>query len=215
MTTLRDPDNTADPLSTFFAESATDPIALFDLWLDRATATDPNDPTAAALATSTPGGIPSVRMVLVKPTAHQRFCFYTNGESRKGSELLANPHAALCFHWKSLRRQVRVEGSITGLNAEQSDTYFHSRSRASQIGAAVSDQSRPLANRATLEQRFEFFADSHPGEIPRPDYWRGYCLHPASIEFWINGVDRLHDRFLFTRTLEAGSETWLKTRLYP
>lgn len=211
MTTSTGPAQNIDPLSTAFAESAIDPIALFDLWLARATASEPNDPTAAALATSTPGGIPSVRMVLIKPTPQQRFCFYTNAESRKGAELIANPYAALCFHWKSLRRQVRIEGSITELDAAASDAYFHSRSRASQIGAAVSDQSRSLTDRASLEQRFEAFAKSHPGEIPRPGYWRGFCLHPNTIEFWIDGVNRLHDRFLFNRS----NDTWLKTRLYP
>lgn len=205
-------DNSSDPLSTAFAESATDPLILFDLWLDCAMATEPNDPNAAALATSTPEGIPSVRMVLVKPNPQQRFCFYTNAESRKGIELIANPRAALCFHWKSLRRQVRIEGSITELDAAASDAYFHSRSRLSQIGAAVSDQSRPLASRATLEERFESFAQSHSGEIPRPAYWRGFCLHPESVEFWIDGPDRLHDRFLFTR---GSGDGWLKTRLYP
>lgn len=204
-------DHSPDPLSTAFAEAATDPIALFDLWLGRASASEPNDPTAAALATSTPHGVPSVRMVLVKPNALERFCFYSNAESRKGSELTSNPQAALCFHWKSLRRQIRIEGPITELDAATSDTYFHSRSRASQIGAAISDQSRPLDSRSTMEQRFEAFAQSHPGEIPRPDYWRGFCLHPQAMEFWIDGANRLHDRFLFTRSGDA----WLKSRLYP
>jgi pyridoxamine 5'-phosphate oxidase len=217
VTTPIDQAQNVDSVSTAFAESATDPIALFDLWLARASTTEPNDPTAAALATSTADGIPSVRMVLVKPNAQHRFCFYTNAESCKGHELIQNPHAALCFHWKSLRRQIRIEGSITELDAAASDAYFHSRSRLSQIGAAVSDQSRPLSDRATIEQRFESFAQSHPGEIPRPIYWRGFCLHPSAIEFWIDGPNRLHDRFLFTRSSDfvADGNIWLKTRLYP
>jgi len=188
-----------------------DPIAVFDAQLKEAQQTEPNDPNAAALATSTRNGIPSVRMVLVKQVREQRFCFFTNAESRKGDELRENPHAALCFHWKSLRRQVRVEGSITALEAIDVDQYFRSRSRASQIGAAVSDQSRILASRELLEERLRKFAEEQTGEIPRPLYWRGYCLHPERIEFWFSGPARLHDRFLFTRT----GDSWQKSRLYP
>ena len=188
-----------------------DPIAVFDAQLTEAQQTESNDPNAAALATSTSNGIPSVRMVLVKQVREQRFCFFTNAESRKGTELAENPHAALCFHWKSLRRQVRVEGSITALEAIDVDQYFHSRSRASQIGAAVSDQSRILASRELLEERLRKFAEEQTGEIPRPLYWRGYCLHPERIEFWFSGPARLHDRFLFTRT----GDSWQKSRLYP
>ena len=188
-----------------------DPIAVFDAQLKEAQQTEPNDPNAAALATSTRNGIPSVRMVLVKQVREQRFCFFTNAESRKGTELAENPHAALCFHWKSLRRQVRVEGSITALEAINVDKYFRSRSRASQIGAAVSDQSRILASRELLEEHVRKFAEEQTGEIPRPLYWRGYCLHPERIEFWFSGPARLHDRFLFKRT----SDSWQKSRLYP
>jgi pyridoxamine 5'-phosphate oxidase len=188
-----------------------DPIALFDLWLTEAAASEPNDPNAAALATSTANGMPSVRMVLVKPVGDERFCVFTNAESRKGTELIANPKAALCFHWKMLRRQVRVEGTISELSAEASDTYFHSRSRGSQIGAAVSQQSRPLASREELEAEAQTFAGAHLGEIPRPGYWRGFCLHAEQIEFWMDGKDRLHDRFLFVRE-GAG---WRRSRLYP
>jgi len=187
------------------------PIALFDSYLEEATQSEPNDPNAAALATSTTNGIPSVRMVLAKQVREHRFCVFTNAESRKGLELADNPHAALCFHWKSLRRQVRVEGSITPLDPRDVDQYFHSRSRASQIGAAVSDQSRVLGSREQLEERVRKFAEEHTGEIPRPSYWRGYCLHPERIEFWFDGPARLHDRFLFTRI----GDSWEKTRLYP
>ena len=193
-----------------------DPILLFDQWLVDAAAAEPNDPNAAALATSTPDGIPSVRMVLAKrildsDAGDQRFCIFTNIESRKGEEILANPHAALCFHWKSLRRQFRVEGPLAPLSAEASDAYFHSRSRGSQIGAAVSNQSRPLANRELLEDRAAAFSHAHPDQIPRPGYWRGFYLRPERIEFWINGHNRLHDRLLFTRD----GNHWHQTRLYP
>jgi pyridoxamine 5'-phosphate oxidase len=150
-------------------------------------------------------------MVLVKRVDRRGFCFFTNGESRKGSDLAENPKAALCFHWKSLRRQVRVEGRVSCLDAAEVDTYFHSRSRRSQIGAAVSAQSRPLTARRELVERVERFAAEHPGEIPRPAHWRGYCVAPERIEFWIDGLDRLHDRMLFT---PAGNH-WNTTRLYP
>jgi len=192
-----------------------DPLALFEQWLAQATETEPNDPNAAALATATLTAAPSVRMVLVKQIGDQRFCVFTNAEGRKGRELAQNPQAALCFHWKSLRRQVRVEGSITPLPAVASDAYFHSRSRASQIGANVSQQSRPLASRELLEAQVEAFKKSLPdpetSQIPRPSYWQGYQLTPKSIEFWQDGPARLHDRFLFTKT-ESG---WQKSRLYP
>jgi pyridoxamine 5'-phosphate oxidase len=188
-----------------------DPIALFDDYLQKAGQSEPNDPNAVALATASSSGTPSVRMVLAKQVREHRFCFFTNAESRKGLELAENPKAALCFHWKSLRCQVRVEGTVSELVAQDVDTYFHSRSRASQIGAAVSDQSRILGTFEELEERVRKFAEAHPGEIPRPSYWRGYCLHPQRIEFWLNGPDRLHDRFLFT----LDGDHWQRVRLYP
>jgi pyridoxamine 5'-phosphate oxidase len=188
-----------------------DPLELFDTYLQEAWQTEPNDPNAAALATATSNGTPSVRMVLAKQVREHRFCFFTNAESRKGLELAENPRAALCFHWKSIRRQVRVEGSVSELDAQDVDTYFHSRSRASQIGAAVSDQSRILSSREELDERVRTFTQERPGEIPRPSYWRGYCLHPERIEFWFNGPDRLHNRFLFTRD----GDHWRKARLFP
>lgn len=188
-----------------------DPLELFALWLQEAERSEPNDPNAAALATSTLAGQPSVRMVLVKRADERGFCFFTNAESRKGNELQTNPRAALCFHWKTLGRQVRVEGRVTEMDAADVDEYFHSRSRNSQIGAAVSQQSRPLASREELEAGFRKFALEHPGDVPRPPHWCGFCLHAERIEFWVHGADRLHDRFLFTR--ESG--TWNRTRLYP
>ncbi len=195
---------------------AEDPLRLFDRWLNEARSREPNDPNACALATATSGGAPSVRMVLAKPVGDRRFCFFTNAGSQKGRELADNPRAALCFHWKSLRRQVRVEGRITELDDDAVDTYFHSRSRASQIAAAISDQSRPLESRAELERAFHSFQEAHPdtippGTVPRPAFWRGYHLSEERIEFWIDGAHRLHDRVLFTRT-EAG---WQRQRLYP
>jgi len=200
-----------------------DPLALFEAWFREAHQSEVNDPNAAALATATGSGVPSVRMVLIKPLPETPgqprklediLCFFTNAESRKGRELAENPRAALCLHWKSLRRQIRAEGTITELPAAISDAYFHSRSRMSQIGAAVSQQSRTLASRAELEEKAQAFAAAHSpeaGEIPRPGYWRGFQLHPTRLEFWLDGPNRLHDRFLFT--LEDGQ--WQKSRLYP
>jgi pyridoxamine 5'-phosphate oxidase len=188
-----------------------DPIELFGKWLAEAERSEPNDANAAALATSTPDGYPSVRMVLVKSADDRGFCFFTNAESKKGMQLHENPRAALCFHWKSLRRQVRVEGRVTAMPEADVDQYFYTRSRHSQISAAVSQQSQPLASREELDTRFRKFAGEHPGEVPRPPYWRGFCVHAEQIEFWISGENRLHDRFLFTR--DAGA--WRTTRLYP
>jgi len=193
------------------AETAAEPIALFRAWLHEAEAGEPNDPNAVALATATADGAPSVRMVLLKGLDERGFAFYTNVESRKGVELAENPRAAMCFHWKSLRRQVRVEGLVSELPDAEADAYFHSRSRGSQLGAAASRQSRPLASRQALEERVRSVEERYPDEIARPDYWRGYVLWPERIEFWINGTDRLHDRFLFSRVDGA----WVKERLYP
>ena len=188
-----------------------DPLELFDSWLKQAQESEPNDPNAAALATSTPDGVPSVRIVLAKRIGEHRFCFFTSAESRKGMELAENPRAALCFHWRILRRQVRLEGNVSELDVNDVDKYFHSRSRASQIGAAVSDQSRILGSREELDERVREFSEQHPGEIPRPEFWRGFYLRAERIEFWLDGVNRLHDRFLFTRD----GDRWQKARLYP
>jgi pyridoxamine 5'-phosphate oxidase len=190
---------------------AEDPLELFDRWLGEAEQTEPNDPNAAALATATPEGVPSVRMVLVKRLMPDRFCFFTNVESRKGRELRVNRRAALCFYWKSLRRQVRVEGVVNELETPVVDAYFHSRSRASQIGAAISDQSRILTSRQELEDRVRRFVEITPGEVPTPTFWGGFRIQPERIEFWISGADRLHDRFLFTQK----GERWEQVRLFP
>ena len=192
-------------------ESAGDPIALFQRWLNDAEAGELNDPNAVALATATRDGMPSVRMVLMKRVDNDGFRFYTNVDSQKGTELAENPRAAMCFHWKSLRRQVRVSGMVTELPAGDVDEYFHTRSRLSQLGAAASQQSRVLASREVLEARVKEVEVKFPGEIPRPDYWRGYLLRPERIEFWKDGAGRLHDRFLFSRDGDA----WRKERLFP
>jgi pyridoxamine 5'-phosphate oxidase len=188
-----------------------DPIERFRQWLRLAEESEPNDPNAAALATTTADGHPSVRMVLVKRVDARGFGFFTNSESQKGIQLAENPRAGLCFHWKTLRRQVRVEGSVTEIDSHEVDTYFHSRSRNSQISAAVSAQSRPLQSREQLVGEVKRFAEEHTGEIPRPERWRGYCVSADQIEFWMSGQDRLHDRVIFTRS-GAG---WTWTKLYP
>ena len=192
-------------------ESVADPVEVFKGWLAEAERSELNDPNAAALATATANGFPSVRMVLVKQVDERGFCFYTNAESRKGRELAVNPKASLCFHWKSLARQVRVEGSVVELSPADADAYFHSRSRESQLGSAVSLQSRPLESRERLEEMVRDFAVSHPGEVPRPARWKGYAVVPERMELWVNGQHRLHDRFEFVR--EDGG--WAKRRLYP
>ncbi|MEO8737834.1 MAG: pyridoxamine 5'-phosphate oxidase [Edaphobacter sp.] len=193
------------------AEAAVDPIALFRVWMRKAEAGEPNDPNAVALATANADGAPSVRMVLLKRLDERGFAFFTNAESQKGLELAENPRAAMCFHWKSLRRQVRVEGLVSELPDAEADAYFHSRSRGSQLGAVASRQSRRLASRELLEERVQSVEQQYPGVIPRPDFWRGYVLWPERIEFWVNGVERLHDRFLFLRV----GGNWTKERLFP
>ena len=195
----------------FSAPGPSDPMPIVRLWLADAEATEPNDPNAMALATTSTTGQPSVRMVLLKQLDERGFGFFTNAESQKGRQLDQNPHAALCFHWKSRRRQIRVEGAVTELPGSEADTYFHSRSRRSQLGAAASQQSRVLESREQLEAMVRELAEQYPTEIPRPAYWRGYVLKPERIEFWQDGADRLHDRILFTRAADG----WRSERLFP
>ena len=191
-----------------------DPLGLFAAWFADARAAEPNDPDAMALATATADGAPSVRMVLLKDFGPPGFTFYTNAQSRKGGEILANPRAALLFHWKSLRRQVRIEGPLAEVSAEQADAYFHSRAFVSQVGSAASDQSRPLADRREYLERVAALSDAckASGTVPRPPYWTGFTLDPERIEFWLDRPNRLHDRRRFTRSADGG---WTSTLLYP
>ena len=189
-----------------------DPHALFDAWLVEARAVEPNDPEAMALATAGADGRPSVRMVLLKGHDPHGFVFYTNSESRKGGELAANPQAALLFHWKSLRRQIRVEGGIAPASPAEADAYFATRARDSQLGAWASEQSRPLESRATFEARFAAMQARFDGrDVPRPPRWSGWRVNPSTIEFWQDRAHRLHERTLFQR---AG-DSWTKGFLYP
>ena len=192
--------------------SGTDPFELFSAWLAEATQSEPNDPNAVALATVDPAGLPDVRMVLMQYFDASGFTFFTNYESAKGRELLASHKAAMCFHWKSLRRQVRVRGEVQTVSAAEADAYFNSRPRGSRIGAWASQQSRPLKSREALQQAVADVAERYAGgDIPRPDHWSGFRLKPDAIEFWHDRPFRLHDRVQFT---PAGSG-WIQTRLYP
>ena len=192
--------------------AAADPFQLFAAWLADATEREPNDPNALALATATANGHPSVRMVLLKGYDPDGFVFYTNTESRKGDDLRANPHAALLFHWKTLRRQVRIEGPVSPVAPAEADSYFNSRARVSRLGAAASDQSRPLPDRAELERRVAELDARYPGDtVPRPANWSGFRVAPARMEFWQDMPYRLHDRRLYTRT-DGG---WDIGALYP
>lgn len=191
---------------------AQNPIALFQDWLAEASRTEPNDPNAMALATVDAQGRPAVRMVLLKSVSDEGFTFFTNMESRKGQELFANPHAALCFHWKSCQRQVRVEGKVDTVGDAAADAYFKTRHPLSRLGAWASRQSQPLESRQALEARVEEYKKKFEGgETPRPSYWSGFRLTPQRIEFWQEGNARLHDRFLFERT----GENWTLRRLNP
>lgn len=192
--------------------ATTDPFPLFAEWLGEAEKSELNDPNAMALATVDPEGLPNVRMVLLKEHGPDGFVFYTNYESAKGRELLASGKAALLFHWKSLRRQVRVRGTVSQVSDAEADAYYASRARGSRIGAWASQQSRPLESRFALEKAVATYtANFGLGEIPRPDYWSGFRLTPVEIEFWKDGAFRLHDRVKFVRT-DGG---WKTSRLYP
>ncbi|MDE2582222.1 MAG: pyridoxamine 5'-phosphate oxidase [Rhodospirillales bacterium] len=199
------------------ADSPTDPFAWFLAWMAEAEATEPNDPNAMTVATSTPDGVPSARILLLKevdPAGAQPrgFVFYTNKQSRKSDELAANPRTALLFHWKGLRRQIRIEGTVVHVSDAESDAYFAVRPRISRLGAWASDQSRPLAERDVLERRLAEQEARFPGEaIPRPPHWGGYRLIPACFEFWQDMPYRLHDRTVFARE----GNGWRAGKLFP
>ncbi len=202
------------------------PIELFNQWLDEAKNLEINDPNAVALATANKDGQPSLRMVLLKHVDKNGFTFYTNLESNKGLDLAENPKAAMLFHWKSLRRQIRIEGSVTMVSDEQADIYFASRDRQSRIGAWASQQSRPLESKFALEKAVAKNTLKYGiGHIPRPKYWSGFTIAPMKIEFWQDGAFRLHDRYLFTkpntnpnkkdRDENSQNSLWQCQRLYP
>jgi pyridoxamine 5'-phosphate oxidase len=193
---------------------AEDPVALFRLWLEEAAGSEINDPEAMALATVDEEGLPDARMVLCKGADDRGLVFYSNIESAKGRELAGRPKAAALFHWKSLRRQARFRGAVAELAAAECDAYFASRPRGSQIGAWASQQSRPLASRCALEAAVEDYERRFgSGDIPRPEYWRGYRLTPVEVEFWRDRPSRLHDRVLFKRA--TSQSPWERQRLYP
>lgn len=191
--------------------AGTDPFVLFQTWFDEAVTAEINDPDAIALASVNADGMPSVRMVLLRQWSEDGFLFFTNYQSRKSGELLATGKAAFCMHWKSLRKQVRVTGQVGKATAAQSDAYFNSRGRGSQIGAWASAQSQPLGSRAELMAQVEAYDKKFPDAVTRPPHWGGFCLVPEEIEFWADGEHRLHDRFRFTRA-DSG---WDIQRLNP
>lgn len=203
---------TANGLITSDFTEESEPFTLFAQWLADATESEPNDPNALALATVDDEGLPNVRMVLLKGFDQDGFVFYTNYESQKGRELLGARKAAMCFHWKSLRRQVRIRGDIETVSDAEADEYYASRARGSRIGAWASKQSRPLESRFALEKAVaEYTAKFGLGDIPRPPHWSGFRLKPSSIEFWHDRKFRLHDRVEFKR-IDGG---WDKVRMYP
>ena len=191
-----------------------DPIQLFKVWMEEAKKTEPNDPNALSLATSNKNNIPSVRMVLLKDFSLNGFVFYTNLNSQKGNELKENPKAAMCFHWKSLLRQVRINGKVTRVADEEADQYYNSRAYESRIGAWASKQSEELTSRDQLINSIKQYKDKYNDEnkVPRPSYWSGWNLSPLSIEFWLDGDNRIHERLKYTKDSNG---QWIKSLLSP
>lgn len=193
---------------------ADEPFQLFRTWMAEAEASEPNDPNAMALATVDSDGLPNVRMVLLKGMDDGGFVFYTNTLSQKGREIAASPKAAAVFHWKSLRRQIRVRGPLEQVSDAEADAYFQSRPRESRIGAWASQQSQPLESRFALEKAAALMAARYAiGEVPRPPHWTGFRIRPVYLEFWRDGAFRLHDRVVFRRAEPVGN--WSRQRLYP
>lgn len=207
-------DSTSEGLISGDFMEASEPFSLFAEWLAEAEKSELNDPTAVSLATVDPDGLPNVRMVLMRGFDERGFVFFTNFESAKGREILAAGKAAMGFHWKSLRRQVRIRGGVEPVSEQEADDYFSSRPRGSRIGAWASKQSRPLESRLALEKAVaRYTAKFAVGEIPRPDYWSGFRIRPIEMEFWRDGTFRLHDRLVFRRAQPEGD--WTTARLYP
>ncbi|MEN5082717.1 pyridoxamine 5'-phosphate oxidase [Bosea sp. TWI1241] len=203
-----------NPLTSGDFTEAEEPFALFGTWLEEAKASEPNDPNGMALSTVDADGMPNSRMVLLKDFDADGFVFYTNTQSQKGQELLGQGKAAALFHWKSLRRQVRVRGPVSLVSDAEADAYFRSRPRDSRIGAWASQQSRPLESKYALEKAVASYALKFGvGEVPRPPHWTGFRIAPVYIEFWRDGAFRLHDRIVFRRPSPEGD--WTRTRLYP
>lgn len=201
-------------MTYLYTHEIENPFILFTEWYEKAKKSELNDPNAMALATATKDGKPSCRMVLLKEIHDNCFIFYTNMESRKGKQIIENPHCALTFHWKSLEKQIRIEGDVTLVDDKTADDYYHSRPRDSQIGAWASQQSRPLAKREDLIESVTHFSEKFKDEkvIPRPPYWTGFRVKPNRIEFWQAEEFRLHDRLVFTRKDET---SWTQEKLYP
>ena len=191
-----------------------DPIHLFDTWMEEAKKTEPNDPNAVALATSSKNNVPSVRMVLLKDFNQNGFVFYTNLDSQKGHELKQNPNVAMCFHWKSLLRQIRVNGTVSLVPNEVADDYYSSRSYESRIGAWASKQSKELKDREQLDNSIEEYKKKYAdkNKVPRPNYWSGWNLSPSSIEFWLDGDNRIHERLKYTKNSKG---EWIRSLLSP
>ena len=191
-----------------------DPIKLFEIWMEKAKQTEPNDPNAVALATSSKNNVPSVRMVLLKGFNKDGFVFYTNLNSRKGNELKKNPNASMCFHWKSLLRQVRITGTVSLVSDDVADEYYSSRAYESRIGAWASNQSQELKNRDELINSIKVYKNKYSDEtkVPRPKYWSGWNLNPQNIEFWLDGENRIHERLLY---IKSQNGLWNKALLSP